>query len=369
MVDVTGSFTRSVDDRKDCVLRLQRWFRAYPYPLGESGAALDVVAEEGSPVGDLLESGLVDQETVVFAAGLQTEISGPGRVVPVEGSVSGITDELRLDDELYVETFDYLSAPYLAVTGPAVVRLPTEADHEAFIEDADQAVRHGRFAAHLLVGNAQLADLPLLAPDLPWPGLSRLYLTAAGTLHAGPWMPSAGSIEHVSCLDPASRRGAFAAAAGAPPRTAAQAARPWLSRYVIAVEVLHRLELAGPDVAVSGFNFRFVDELTPTPIEGPQRPVLVWTGEDVLAVTPPQFRMFRISRDAGTLLEIMEVGGGDDEAAALAARMLGITAHVAHDAYARLLSRLGCPPPPPPSPAGATATGVPDDALAAGGVR
>ncbi|MCK9896268.1 daptide biosynthesis RiPP recognition protein [Frankia sp. AgB32] len=359
---VHGSDGTGQERRRQEIGRLQRWFRGYPYTRPLSGRAVDVVAEAGSPVSDLLASELVDGETMVFAAGFTESGSGPALVVPVEGGVTAVPDEIRLADDLYVETFDYLSSPYLAVAGPAAVRVTSVEDYQAFLEDADQAFTAGRFPGHLLVETLQLADLPALAPALARPGLARLHLSADGMVRTavgarptyviGPdgacrvdGKPAKGDEPGVSEMpDPVE---ALTGLVGAETIGAATSRRPWLSRYVLALEALRRLGPAGVDAAVSGFHFRLSPASSDTAQEDPERPVLISTGTDVLAVTLPEFRTFRIGRDAGVLLEIMDGLGGGPQAAEVAARALSLSPSTVDELYRRLLRQLGCTPPAP----------------------
>ncbi|MFE9631879.1 daptide biosynthesis RiPP recognition protein [Streptomyces sp. NPDC006463] len=331
--------------------RLSSWF------VGE-GAELQplahaVLVQPGGDVAALVQSDLLAPGATVFADASPSLAEETGvRFVAVEGGAEHAGDELIISGSLYVQVFDYGSLAYLSVAGPTVVRMTCTEDYEAFLEDADRAVQEGVWAEALGHPSVQLADLDALASPLRAVGLGRLYLTAEGRLRTSVGGQDLG---HVSAGAETVRAAAQAfggdpslgAVVPAPLLRSGAAERPWLRRYLHALEVKRRLvEKFGPDMRISGFGGRFTSGLVALPVEAADRPLLVEAQGEIFAVRTDDFRLFRLGRGSACLFEVFSALCTEDtaesrgRAAAVAGPLLGITAEEALRAYADVEAKM-----------------------------
>ncbi len=350
--------------------QLSAWFAGEV--AGARTAAHSVLVQSGGDVRAVVESGLLAPGACVFAADAHVVAAGPAelpegggpRAVEVEGGVEYSGDELVMSGNLYVQVFDYGSLPYLSVAGPTVVRVTGPEDHEAFLDDADRALRDGVWSEGLAHPSVQLADLTTLVSPTKDTGLGRLYVTADGQVRTGVGGQDLGPVTAGS----EALRAALDAGAGDPSLgsvvpddvlRAGAAERPWLGRYAKALEVRRRLAPKyGTDVRVSGFGGRFTEGLPAHPVESADEVLLVEVLGDFLAVRTHDYRLFRLGKGSARLLEIFSALGATSplgatsspdaanstdaaHAAATAARLLDMTDDEARDAHAALTARLG----------------------------
>jgi hypothetical protein len=326
--------------------RLCAWFAGGSAVAG--GSSGDVLVEPGGDPDAVLAAGLLPSGGRLFAASAPTRPSPVVRIA-VEGGLEHPGDELVLAGELYVQTFDYGSLPYLSIAGPTVVRITCAEDHAAFLADADLAAERGVWVEALSHAAVQLADAATLAAPDRWPGTGRLYVTAAGAVRTGVGGSDLARVEDGA----AALAGALAAHGGDPTLDAVversvllagAAARPWLGRYLRAVEVRRCLSgrFGGP-TAVSGFGMRLTAGLPTVPVEAPDAPLIVENGGTAYAVMNGGTRLFRLGRDAARLLEVFAALGpeGRDGAAAEAARLFDISPARARELHRDLITRLG----------------------------
>ncbi|WP_051837632.1 daptide biosynthesis RiPP recognition protein [Streptomyces sp. NRRL WC-3742] len=320
----------------EAALRLQRWVSGC-YP-GPRDTALEIVAEPGADLGPLLGSGLVTEDTWIFAdrdtaAGLAD--ATPATVIPTDGSFRYSGDEIVLADEIYIQVFDYSSIGFLTVAGPTVVRITGDEDLAAFLADADRAVAEGVFPEQLAHPSVQLADLTALAASEVLGGVSRLHLDVDGTLRTGPGAPAgAEAPEAVAALDGVLTPGLLAEA---------HAERPWLARYVRALDAVRRLNSRRPgSVQVSGFGVRFCDGLPAGPVEDVDAPLAVAVDGRPHLLLGAELRMFRVNREAAVVFDAYNAVA-PEEAEQLAAQALGLLPEAVRQLHTAVTERLGLP--------------------------
>ncbi|MEV5312931.1 daptide biosynthesis RiPP recognition protein [Streptomyces sp. NPDC052610] len=309
--------------------------RVQPLETPAGKGSLTVVLEDAEHLDALLASDLVGGSTLVLSPGESREdVAGVAGVVGYEGSLAEPGGDLSVDDEFFLQTQDYASAGYMSVIGATLVRAVEQADLDAFLDDADRARADGTFPTHVTSPAVQLADLAALgagpAEDGP---RTRLYVDADGTAAVSPWGAPLGTIaDGLDALDARWRRltedavhpcavalgRAVPAAAG----QAAAAGRPWLGRYLAAVDALRELHARGiADLRVSGFGGRLSPALAGLP-DGDDTgvPLLLWTDDAAYVHLAGDRRTFRVDHAAGALLEALLVCGSVDAAAGYADR-------------------------------------------------
>ncbi|MFC7892602.1 daptide biosynthesis RiPP recognition protein [Streptomyces sp. NPDC057381] len=309
--------------------------RALPGHAAErhTGAAT-VVLEDPRHLTAVLGSDLAGPHSVVLTPGTAPEhpdVPGP-LVVGYQGSLSEPGGDLSVDDSFFLQTQDYATSAYMSVIGATLVRVTEEADFEAFLADADRARAEGEFAAFVTDPAVQLADVCALGAGPAGDGpATRLYVGQEGELSTSPWGgrlggPGDGFASAVAAWNradtDAAHPGAVALGGTVPEgvRSAALTERPWLGRYLAALDAVRELRARGLDgIRVSGFGER----LAPAPA-GPSAaadtddaglPLLLWTDEAAYVHAPGAGRTFRVGRQAGELVETLLVCGSLDAAA------------------------------------------------------
>ncbi|MFE9373209.1 daptide biosynthesis RiPP recognition protein [Streptomyces sp. NPDC006711] len=362
MEDIETKDSRCRKETENAV-RLSSWF------AGEEGApaaaAHSILVQSGGDVRAVLNAGLAASGAHVFSDAPSCAVEGADiQHVTVEGEVELSGDELIVSGNLYVQVFDYGSLPYLSVAGPTVVRMTCPEDYEAFLADADRAVREGDWAEGLAHPSVQLADVRTLAAPDQDTGLGRLYITSDGQVRtgiggAGLGAVGAGATAVQAALDTYAGDPSLDSVVPRQLLSAGAAERPWLGRYVRALDVRRRLARKhGTDIRVSGFGGRFTPELPSRPVEAADQPLLLEISGDTYAVRAGDCRLFRMGRGSARLLEVFSTlrtaGTTDvtaeaamDEAAARAGRLLGIPADEALRAYAAVAAHLASTAPIP----------------------
>jgi hypothetical protein len=300
--------------------------------------SLTVVLENADHLDALLASDVVGDRTLVLAPG-----ESRAGVVGYDGSLAEPGGDLAVDDEFFLQTQDYASACYMSVIGATLVRVVEQADFDAFLDDADRARAEGVFPAHVTSPAVQLADLAALGGGPVGEGgpRTRLYTDADGVVSVSPWAAPLGTLaDGLDRLDAEWRRlteaaahpGAVALARAVPEAAGAAAAeRPWLGRYLAAVDAqreLHARGIAG--LRVSGFGSRLSPVLAQA-LNGQDGqdgqdghdtdlPLLLWTEDAAYVHITGARRTFRVDHAAGALVEALLVCGSVDAAAAYADR-------------------------------------------------
>ncbi|GAA3800631.1 hypothetical protein GCM10022403_038650 [Streptomyces coacervatus] len=285
-----------------------------------------VVVESADHLAPVLASDIVGPDTTVFAP----EGSGDG-VVGCGGSAAESGAEFSLGTDFYLQVQSYGISGYMSVIGPTLVRVADTADLEAYVADADRARQEGVFPDFLASHVTQLADLPALgaAAEGSGPAL-RLYVAANGALSTSPGgLPLGRAGDGLAAVEAEWNR--INDHAGAPcavslgavvpgaVRAAALAQRPWLGRYLVALDALRNLSgRAVTGAAVSGFGGRCAAHLAevthPADATGAEVPLLLWTDDAAYVHVPADGRMLRLRREAAALVETLLVCGSVDAA-------------------------------------------------------
>jgi hypothetical protein len=292
------------------------------------GGAGTVVLESAGQLGPLLETDLVTDRTIVFAPG----VADGSRVVGYEGSFGEPGAEFTLGDTFYLQIQNYAISEYVSVVGPTLVRVADEVDFEAYLTDADRAVREGVFPQFLTNPVIQLADLPALGAGIEGDGPDlRLYVRSSGALTTSPSGADFGSVGD-RLPDLMSRWTALNNSAAAPcavclasaldeaERSRALTRRPWLGRYLAAVEAIRDVRARGiADPQVSGFGRRLVPDLPllEDAADGvdPAAAVLLWAGEEAFIYHPGSARTFRVPLSTARIAETLLACGSTESAA------------------------------------------------------
>ncbi|MEY9997758.1 hypothetical protein ABIE67_009877 [Streptomyces sp. V4I8] len=293
-------------------------------------SARTVVLEAPQYVPALLASDVVDAATVVFTPGHSGVTDGP-LIVGYEGSLSELGVEFSHDPGFYLQIQAYGLSQYMSVAGPTVIRVAGDTDFETYLRDADQARHEGVFTDFLTNPMIQLADLPALGagPEGDGPSL-RLHVGQSGELSTSPGgkrLGTAGdSFEQIAAewarINSESTQPCAVCLGGWLPETTrapALAERPWLGRYLAALDGIRTLRARGLNVTgVSGFGGRLVTALSELPdaadVMDPALPLLLWTDEAVYAHSSRQGRTFQLKHDTAELAEALLVCGSVEAA-------------------------------------------------------
>nr|WP_269858691.1 daptide biosynthesis RiPP recognition protein [Streptomyces sp. RPT161] len=276
-----------------------------------------------------------------------------------EGSFIAPGDEMSVGEDFFVEVQDYAVAPFLAIAGPTLLRVTGENDFEAFLHDADQARERGAFLPALVHPMIQLGDLCALggAHDCGGPR-HRLFVNSLGEVRTAPHGALLGTVRDGlegltavwSSIERAPGSGCPVCLGQAVPTAVLEAAhrqRPWLSRYLHALDALRMAAARGlTELRVSGFAERLVttgDQDAPAvdlTVAGAEAPLLLFNPETAVLHEPLGNRQFQLSMDAARLVELLMVHGDHGVAAEMATRHLGLGQDAALSAVAQVESHL-----------------------------
>lgn len=292
----------------------------------EPGAEV-IVLDHARHVAPVLASDLATAQTVIFAP--FSDETTDARVVPYEGSFAAPGAEAVLGNSFFLQIQNYAISEFMSVVGPTLVRVSDDADLDAYLKDADRAVVEGVFPAFLTHPVIQLADLPGLGAGLLGGPSLRLHVRASGEVSTSPsgiplgdvgtrfadiesaWERINGASSHpcAVCLGDVLDSGT---------REAGLAQRPWLARYLVAIEAIRNIRARGvEDIKVSGFGGRIHEDLSHggAPNEDPDAPVLLWNTGTAFVYAPGSGRAFQASLEVARLAELLLVRGGVDAAA------------------------------------------------------
>ena len=312
-------------------LHLRSWVTGRPPTGGAAGDGTPtVVLEEPGHLEALLASDVVGPRTLVLVPGEQEgeehDASG-ATVVGYEGSLSEPGGDASIGGALFLQVQDYGTSPYMSLLGTTLVRVAGQVDFEAFLADADLARAEGEFAAFAVSPAVQIADLPALGGADPGDGpATRLYVDRDGGVSVSPHGLRLGTVgeggaaqlraEWDRLTDGSPTGGPVALGAAVPEdvRGPAVRERPWLGRYLGALDVLRDLQAHGVgEVRVSGFGRRLVPALdaveAPADLADPRAPYLAWTPEAAYVRVPGHERTFRLGRQAAEVAEMLLVHG------------------------------------------------------------
>jgi hypothetical protein len=319
---------------------LKSWFTGRPVPGREpSSHVATVVLEDGAHLPALGDADVVGPRSVVLAPAGAEQVGPVPPAIPYEGSFSEPGSDISVAESIFVQTQDYATSPYVTLVGSTLVRIVGDVDLEAFLADADAAHAGGRLPEFLVSPAVQIADVTALgvpaADDGP---RTRLYVAASGTLSTAPGGLPLGVVgDSLTRLDAEWRRVnatsahpcavALGGVLGESQRTAALDERPWLGRYLDALDL--QRELAGlgvTEVRVSGFGGRLVPALAEiadadgaVPRRSPDAaPLLAWTPDAAYLRAPGSGRLFTLNRRVAEVAEVLLTLGGTEAAATYA---------------------------------------------------
>ncbi|WP_437034480.1 daptide biosynthesis RiPP recognition protein [Streptomyces sp. enrichment culture] len=295
------------------------WGTGRPWPgrPRPHGAPATVVLADAATLPRLLASALTAAGTTVLVPhtepGITTDHDGV-TVVTYEGDLTGDGNgEAGLHPDFYLHTRPYERPGHRPPLGPTLLRTDGDAGLEAYLADADRARGEGDFAALPTHPVVRLADHCALGatPDGDGP-LLRLHVTSDGTVSTTPGGAPLGDLGSTPGeLDRAWR-------AGRAPH-AEVARRPWLGRYLAAVDAVRAARARGLDrVRVSGFGGRLnpaLGEDATADSTDPTLPVLLRSDDQALVHDPRTGRAVALSTDAARAAEALLATGGADRAA------------------------------------------------------
>ncbi|BFO21408.1 hypothetical protein SHKM778_77960 [Streptomyces sp. KM77-8] len=219
----------------------------------------------------------------------------------------------------------------MSVIGATLVRVTDVSDFDEYVADADQARDQGTFTEFVTSPSVQLADLSALGAGPACDGpRTRLYAGPSGSLSTSPGGAPLGHVgDELAALD--TRFDAINAGSPHPcavglgdrvpedVRTKALAERPWLGRYLAAIDAVRELRARGVDeVRVSGFGHRLwaasAEVARPADATDPTVPLLLWTDETAYVHCRAPGRTFQLDLAAGILAEALLVNGSVEEA-------------------------------------------------------
>ncbi|MGJ0119672.1 daptide biosynthesis RiPP recognition protein [Williamsia sp. MIQD14] len=287
-----------------------------------AGAPPEIAVSRTAHVSDLTD--VLGRAVTVFAPrDVACDLAdSPTVVVDVDGDL-GEMDEVYLcsdhpDGPVSVRVQDYSSSPYVSILGSTVVRVTSDSEFAEYLDDADSAAESGTFAEFLTSPAVALADLTALGfptgPAVDGPRV-RLSVSPEGDIAVSPFTTPLGTVSDftVAGLDTAWAEGGPDGLVGAAIplahvvdpdlRARSVADRPWLGRYLCAVEAIRAIRSHGhDDVRVSGFGAR-LDSGVASDADRARGdlPVLAFTSDH--AFVWQEGRLRRVSRDAGVLLE------------------------------------------------------------------
>jgi hypothetical protein len=255
-------------DRLADLSRIRRhlisWGTGTPVPGAPDGAST-IVVEDPAHLGAVVDSGVAGAETLILVPG--DDSSSDPRVVGYSGSCTEPGGELAVGEDFYLQIQDYAAAGFMALLGPTLVTVTGPDDFGLFLADADHARVEGRFPDFAVAGPVRLANLPALGAPVGTDGPAlRLHVDAVARLSTSPTGSALGTVG----AGPAELRRAWRRRneAGAVPcavclggvldeprRSDELAARPWLPRYLAALDALRALNAGGvAGLRVVGFG-------------------------------------------------------------------------------------------------------------------
>jgi len=319
-----------------------------------------IIAESAELLPSLLDSDLCGPGALILCPSPHAAVLTRGTTVfPYAGSLSAVGDEILLGEGLVVEVQEYAATHELTVIGPTLTRIASENDFRSFIYDADRAKEYGSFPLVLLDPMVQLCDLCVLGgAHLCGGPRRRLLVTLAGEVKTTPFGTTLGGVEDgLSSISASWKFRRRPPGSGCPvclsqvvPLATVDAAhqqRPWLSRYLHALNALRSAAEAGlTDLDVSGFGGRLIPELTPVratadfTLAASDSPILLFNSHIALLHDPRSKRQFQLGPSAARLVELMLVYGDHDAAADAAVLHLEVAPYTAHSALTQVTRRL-----------------------------
>ncbi|QHC59536.1 daptide biosynthesis RiPP recognition protein [Rathayibacter sp. VKM Ac-2760] len=257
-----------------------------------------------------------------------------GTVIEYRGRFGEIGDEITIAGRT-LELQDYAASAFLDVVGPMVVRLGDEGGWAALLDDADIVLGEGLFPAHLLHPSVLLAERDaFLAEAVGRPREPRPVVPASGGVRWAPEGPTATAATTSPLVQ------AFGGVV-APERILVDArARPWLGRYIAAIELLRRTG-RGPCAEILGLGVSLLEDeaadvVVPVDAAFLTRGTADWLLEDLATR-----RRYRLSTRAAAVVEALQTSSSPERAVERCASALGLSRASAAAHVAEIALRLG----------------------------
>ena len=276
---------------------------------------------------------------VVFAPAGSARRGDP-RLVEYHGDFCAPGDEMTLDGRDTFELQEYVAAPFISIVGLTVIRQGSAEGVAAFLSDADMAKESGVFVDQLLT-TAVLLDswASFLGADPAGESLARVHVTRGGEYRDGPDGLLLGTVGderddiEARAMDGASRGRAFARVISRATLEADLDDRPWLARYVGAIDLLRQWDGVPARPAISGFGGHLVRALEELPalsgvVSAAAPYLLTGDGEEYVLIDPSSRRRIRLDAEAARAAECLIATGDESAATALLAAELGRTTSV-----------------------------------------
>ncbi|PRB11779.1 daptide biosynthesis RiPP recognition protein [Microbacterium sp. MYb62] len=257
------------------------------------------------------------------------------RVVGYDGRFREPGDEMMLGDRRSYELQDYVAAPFITILAPTVIRQGRAEGVAAFLGDADMARDSGVFVDQLL-SNAVLLDsiASFLGADPAGDSLVRVHMTRDGEYRDGPdglLLGVTGDERadlEARALEEAGRGRAFACIVDCGMLEADLDDRPWLARYVGALDLLRHWDGVPSRPAISGFGGHLVRALEDLPalagaVSADAPYLLTGDGEEYVLIDAARGRRFRLGIDAARAAECLIATADEAAASALLAAETG----------------------------------------------
>lgn len=257
------------------------------------------------------------------------------RVIGYEGAFEEPGDEMTLDGRHLFELQDYLAAPFISIVGLTVIRQGSAEGVAAFLSDADTARNSGIFVDQLLSDSVLLDSRSSFLSFAPSDeSLVRVHVSSEGTYRDGPDGLALGHLGDArDQLETAARDGAgrgrgFARIMDRDTLGSDLDDRPWLERYVAALDLLRQWDGAPRHPVISGFGGHLVTALdrsdATASITSAEAPFLVTgDGEDFILIDRASRRRFRLGGDSARAAECLIATPDDAAAAAMLASEVG----------------------------------------------
>lgn len=304
-----------------------------PGEVVETEGSLAVVLERADHLDEVRQTGLVAPETRVFVPGGYDSPDGP-IVLGYDGSLSDPGGDVQIGSQFFLQTQDYGTSEYLSLIGATLVKVVDERDYEAFLVDADTAIRDGSFADFATHPMVRLCDAASLGAPIGSDGPRlRLYVAADRTISTSTTGTVLGQIgDDMAVLeaqwnkinDESSHPCAVALSAVVPEdiRVRGLTDRPWIARYhgaLAAIRSLRSRNLTdGRDVRVSGFGGRLVPELghvaEPWDMAQDTAPLLLSTPAAAYLYSVESERIFQVPANASADVDRLLVHGSAETA-------------------------------------------------------
>lgn len=257
------------------------------------------------------------------------------RIFGYEGRFRQPGDEMRIDGRQVFELQEYVAAPFLSIVMRTVIRQSSAEGVAAFCSDADTARDFGVFIDQLL-SSAVLLDscASFVGIGLAEESLVRVHVSAQGEYRDGPdglvlgVMGDERADVERQAREGAGRGRAFASVVDRGMLEADLDDRPWLARYVAAIDLLRRWDGVPIRPKISGFGghlVRALDELPALPgaLSASAPFLLTGDGEEYVLVDPPSRRRLRLGIDAARAAECLSATADESAAVSLLAAELG----------------------------------------------